>query len=81
MVPLIPMLLNIRSGRKHSSKSHWRTTPVSSRSFIVNLPFGFELVQRSLMISCGHSMRHTMYPMSSVIPIQTPPTPVPQASL
>ena len=77
----IPATLKMRIGTKASRTSHSSTTPASSKSFIVYLPVGLSQVTRLSTISCGHAMRHTTWPMSSVTPIQTPPTPVLHASL
>ena len=58
---------------RHSSASQFRTSPVSSRSFMVSVPS----FKRSFTF-CGHSSFHMIGPILFSPDVQTPPVPIPQ---
>ena len=63
-----------------SRMSQCSSTPAISRSFIVILPLGFVAETKLSTMSGGHFMRHTIGLICLRPLIQTPPTPVLQAS-
>ena len=69
-------------GEMCSKTSHAKSSPASSRSLMVIVPFGFSCDTRFLDISCGHLHLHTIGCGRCLVPsIHTPPTPFLEASV